>query len=719
MNQNQRSAAPAVHPYSRATRGSAHTLQGPRHAARRWFTAGVLTLVAWLTGSCNSTQHNSVESTVAQVPLPISMEVRGPAVAVGKAHSVPEPVDWSLRLFNTSGASTAWKLRSDQRWLRVGVEQGVLGPRASTIVDVSIDVVAVRELGVGEHRARVALAGSAGHLPTSDMAQFVLELGPDTADGSEHVVHAAPPTQVTALVRAQAAPVTAPDADGWTDLLPSPDSRLVYVSSSTGNDLNDGTSPTTAKASIEAGKALLRNGYPDWLCLRRGDTWTGSMGQWIVSGRSKTEPAVVTTYGPSTSRPRFATGTGDGITTLQTASSPARLEHVRFVGLHFQCNQYDGANGEPRGVRWHVPFEDVLFEDCLFERFHTNIVIEPLGQQGKDFRLRRSVVVDAFTTQNSHSQGLYVSNTDGVLLAQNVFDHNGWREDVAGANATIFRHNVYLQTDVSSVHAYGNVFASGGSHGLQARQGGAVDDNLFVNNAIALLLGSNNVTTGPIRFTARRNVILAGRDISPSLPRGIGIDVPSAASGTIENNVIANQFQAGFPIAISLYDGNTAAGLQDVVVEDNVVYEWHGPVIFQGVQPSVQGVVFRRNTIVENTGDDVLLHHGSQPSAGLLASSQNRIWSRRAPVNSWCRLGEGNVSLDAWKSAVGDTTTVANSPDFLDPARTVEAYDALLGGPGTRDSFLSNARRLSRENWDVRYTASAANEWIRAGFRTE
>ena len=158
--------------------------------------------------------------------------------------------------------------------------------------------------------------------------------------------------------------------------------------------------------------------------------------------------------------------------------------------------------------------------------------------------------------------------------------------------------------------------------------------------------------------------------------------------------------------------------MQDVVVEDNVVHEWHGPVILQGAGPKVQGVVFRRNTIVEVTGDDVLLHNNPAPSPGALTSSDNRFWSRHAPTNGWCRLGQGNVSLDAWKSAVGDTTSQAVQPEFLDPRRGVDGYDAFVGGPGTTASFLSNARRHSKETWDDRYTAGAENAWVRAGFRT-
>lgn len=694
----------------------------PRSSVRRRWAACALALVPVVFGavaSCGSTQHNS-SSSADLLPSVVTMEVRGPVTFVGRAGAVPEPVTWSLRLFNTVGSSSPWKIAADARWLRLSVSEGVLGPRSSTLVEVTLDPRAVGALEAGEHHARVAFVGTRDATPTANVAEFTLDLrGADASTPARTSDRDAQrPAAPAAVSDGFGVPNVEPGDEGWTELVPSADSRLVYVSSSQGNDANDGLSPQSPKATIAAGKALLRHGSPDWLCLRRGDTWTGSIGQWLVSGRSATEPTVLTTYGPSTSRPRIATGTQDGLVTLQTSNSPAKLEHVRIVGLHFTCNEYTGDQGTPHGITWHVPFEDLLVEDCLFEGFHTNVVIEPLNQSGKNFRLRRSVVVDAYTRQASHSQGLYVSNTSGVLLAQNVFDHNGWREDVEGAAPTIFRHNVYLQTDVSAVRAVGNVFANGGSHGLQARQGGAVENNLFVGNAIALLLGSNQSTSGPIRFAARRNVILAGRDITPALPRGFGIDVPAAASGIIENNIIANQAQVGFPIAISLYDGVSAAGMQDVVVEDNVVHEWHGPVILQGAGPKVQGVVFRRNTMVEVTGDDVLLHNNPAPSPGAVTSSDNRFWSRHAPANGWCRLGEGNVSLDAWKSAVGDTTSQAVQPEFFDPRRGVDGYDAFVGGPGTTASFLSNARRLSKETWDDRYTAGAVNAWVRAGFRT-
>jgi hypothetical protein len=77
-----------------------------------------------------------------------------------------------------------------------------------------------------------------------------------------------------------------------------PDSRLIYVSSTAGDDTNDGLSPATPKRTLAGGVDQLRDGYPDWLFLRRGDTWAEGFAPFEFSGRSDDEPIVVTAYGP-------------------------------------------------------------------------------------------------------------------------------------------------------------------------------------------------------------------------------------------------------------------------------------------------------------------------------------------------------------------------------------------------------------------------------------
>src|SRR5687768_17006668 len=85
----------------------------------------------------------------------------------------------------------------------------------------------------------------------------------------------------------------AQDEQGWTTITPSEDSRTIFVSSSLGDDDYSGTSPTFPVRTLRRGYNLLRNGKPDHLLLRTGDTWDETFPKWRLSGRSADEPIVV------------------------------------------------------------------------------------------------------------------------------------------------------------------------------------------------------------------------------------------------------------------------------------------------------------------------------------------------------------------------------------------------------------------------------------------
>ena len=72
----------------------------------------------------------------------------------------------------------------------------------------------------------------------------------------------------------------------------------MIVSSSTGSDSNSGLTEATPKRTLRAGFDALRNGYPDHLRLRKGDSWTNEKfgneyNGWDKAGRSGSEPMVV------------------------------------------------------------------------------------------------------------------------------------------------------------------------------------------------------------------------------------------------------------------------------------------------------------------------------------------------------------------------------------------------------------------------------------------
>src|SRR5262245_23090122 len=96
------------------------------------------------------------------------------------------------------------------------------------------------------------------------------------------------------------------DAKGWTVFTASSDTKKIYVSNSTGSDLTGVIGdPTHPYKTIAKGVSLLRSGYPDWLLLKKGDTWTDQAFEprlgdnFNYAGRSATEPMIISSYDPS------------------------------------------------------------------------------------------------------------------------------------------------------------------------------------------------------------------------------------------------------------------------------------------------------------------------------------------------------------------------------------------------------------------------------------
>lgn len=460
---------------------------------------------------------------------------------------------------------------------------------------------------------------------------------------------------VAPLLHAQTVPL-GPDIDvnGWTVFEPSTDTHIIYVSNGSGNDTNDGRSERTPIKTIAKGVALLRHGYPDWLLLKKGDTWTDEVFGWVRrSGRSAGEPMLISSYGKGP-RPLIKTRFNGAEPAIGSSGGVGRGgDFLALVGIEFYAHTRDPAsldfiasgiekNVNGSGAFFLNPSRWLLVEDCKFSFYTTNLVFE--GGAAQYVALRRNIIVDAYST-NSHASGLYANNVVSLLLEENVFDHNGWNDSVSGAVATIFNHNIYLQSaayDPKSVSGpailKGNIIANASSHGAQLRAGGLVTSNLFVRNPLGLLVLPPS--------TINDNVFLSGNDIAASLPRGFGIQVnPGTGPNQITNNILAHENSSrpyGHGITLEI-------GTAQIVVRNNIIYQWDDPI------------------------DD---------------------------------KSAGNITLQNDINVTG----------YRDPTRTVETYNVSLGGAPTLTGFLQEARKQSKGNWRIQYTANSVNNYIRAGF---
>jgi len=454
------------------------------------------------------------------------------------------------------------------------------------------------------------------------------------------------------------------DANGWTVFTPSADTRTIYVSNSAGNDVNDGLSTSTPVKTIARGLSLIRSGYPDWLLLKKGDTWTNETFSYLaVSGRSAAEPMLISSYGAG-ARPLIKTNFDIAIGSLNGGASAGKGDFIALVGIELYPYTRDPSSpdfvtpsSDQYGTRFLNPITWFLIEDCKFSFYAYNVDFDASSTGSASIvSIRRNIVVDAYS--NLHfAEGIYVDGIVNRLYEENLFDHNGWNTSVSGAGPLVYNRNVYDQfTNKPGILPNGpaifrgNISARSSSEGAQIRPGGTISNNLFDSNPIGFDIGHRLSDGAPLitSATASNNVVLKSDDMDSSNPRGIGIEIMNASGGGIQvmNNIIAHAASANPTNAYAfILDPNTSG----VSVTGNIIYDWNYGILDQGT---------------------------------------------------------GNIT----------SPNATNLTGYPNPNLSVETYDATLGGPGTLADFLTRARGQSKDNWNTALMAAAVNNYIKTGF---
>ena len=495
----------------------------------------------------------------------------------------------------------------------------------------------------------------------------------------------------------------------WTDLVPSPDSRLVHVSSSAGDDANDGLTPDTPVRTLLHARDLVRDGYPDWLLLKRGDTWIDEdFGRWQKSGRSHDEPLVIGAYGEAAARPRVLSGLATRALWLDGAVG---VSHVAVVGIEFFAHSYEGQEGAQAGILWLGGGGDLLIEDCLIRGYKDNIVINGFGETAAGIRLRGSVVVDAWSVVG-HAQGLYAQEAQDILIEGCVFDHNGWLDGVPGAEKTVFNHNIYVQTSCDDVQVRDCLIMNASSHGLQMRCSGVIENNLFLRNPIAILVG--NLGEGPpCTADIEGNAVLFANDTAADKPRGMGIDMHNIAGATVVGNLLAQEdsiHQWGHALYLQASPGSP---VYDLTFDENIIHEWRGGLRF--APTDIDGVVVSNNILQAVDNEAPIVRHGASPLDIGVQYVANRYFSG-GPPNAWYQVAQSVYDFDGWIDLVSEAGASNEPAAFKDPDRTPATYQQAIGGDAGEDAFVLAVRAQGRQTWDERYHTRAILDYFLAGY---
>lgn len=514
-------------------------------------------------------------------------------------------------------------------------------------------------------------------------------------------------------------------AEGWTDLTPSADSRLVFVSSSTGSDSNNGLSEQSPKATIAAGYALIRDGFPDWLQLREGDNFPQFSGISLnKSGRSPGEPIVLTTYGSADVRPVVNTNGAPGVTMSNVSN---------IVIAHLDLDPTDGVaqfrpdGSHPRAVFVYENCHDILIEGCRFTNFGAGIECGPLSEENANtnIAIRRNVIDTTYTmTSGQSTQGLLVRLTNGLLIEENFFEHCGWSsEDPRSEPPNGLDHAIYIQMNNTGCVHRGNIVTRPSAAAMQCRSGGLIENNFVTESACGFRIGGAGATSEPlgwVQATLQGNVAIDGIDYNGQHGVATAVRIHNAGGVVVRDNVFANTLQTSSNQARAInFEPHLSWGNRAITIEDNIVYDWGGRAVMIMSHASMEATDwrFRRNQFQDSASStqDLFLISSTHEASAIVETSDNEYWGTSAQ-SGWFRVGSTEYDVAEFNALMDDTSSSVSAEDYPDPTRDLGDYMTSLGAGSTLEDFVDEAVLQSQFNWRLEYCAEAVNNFIRAGF---
>jgi len=536
------------------------------------------------------------------------------------------------------------------------------------------------------------------------------------------------------------------DQNGWTVLDPGSTSKVIYVSSSEGDDGQGvvydmpssvvGNGPMHPVGAVKPYKTVaaaarqVSNGEPAWILLKRGDVFYE--GLVVKSGKSGKEPLLYSSYGTKAAPPMLKTGASPGIVMCCRG-----VQNFWVVGLSFYAHtrdpdgpEYVGTAGESGLMAYAndgYRIENILIEGCVFQFYANNTVQRGRGEYLGDFRIRRNVFLNNYS-EEGHSQGLYASNVDELLVEGNIFDHNGWYKQSKNADnnksegqATIFNHDTYF-ADVHNVTFRGNSFHRPSSIGTKwtANKGTAsssnikIEDNLYNDCEVGISIGGNeNEPLYRFRDIEIKGNVLTSGGLSRQTNRALGwyVEINDWGHGLMEGNLLVDQGSDEVTNGQALKIVGTN---RDVEIKDNILYGLKHTYYVWVQDESYSNVSIKGNAFtLPDEGAKKFMELRDKSYASLF---QGNSYSWTGEVAQPFSISYKGMGYDDWLAASGEKGSSVGRPNYPDPGRGLDRYITEVLGLSGRDAFYAELRGQNMLNWREEYTAGAINKWIKEGF---
>lgn len=387
---------------------------------------------------------------------------------------------------------------------------------------------------------------------------------------------------------------TGVDANGYAILPLRAGAHRYFVSSAVGSNANGcvaAQASTKPLASIATAKACMVNGNGDQMLIAEGTTYVETLPNLdFLAGFSPQYPTVVQSYDPAdplneSKYGHAANGRRPVVNTAGVVQNIACCTNTPTNYIAIRGFDMNPGNKPDMELRFIGPNNYVLVENNIL-RF--TAVDFDSSRPAIHHVIRKNSQYGSWSA-TGHAQGSYDNNTaQGLVYEDNIFWHSGWKMDVSrdeapnSGGADIFKHAIYQQNLSMNAIVRRNIFVDPSATGNQARGGGLITENVYIDNPIATAGGggTNYSTISPtgVDFEISYNAIIGNAWITSALPRGFAIVTSNGRPGSsVHHNLIVRNIN---PADYNTYAFNTSADWNVpsyADYHDNRVWKWSTP----------------------------------------------------------------------------------------------------------------------------------------------
>lgn len=474
----------------------------------------------------------------------------------------------------------------------------------------------------------------------------------------------------------------------------SSDSNVIYVSSSEGNDSNDGLSPQTSKKTLSEGYALLRAGYPDWLLLKRGDVWENeylgnSEGIWEKSGRSVLEPMVVGSYGYLVQRPVLKIGNDTG-----WKDGVEEINYLSINGIRFYSHTRDKTSPEylssegGKAIDRTSKGDFFLLQDNRFD--YAGVYLDIVSGELNNLTMRANSVYNNYPISDEYSYGLFISGIINSRISFGVLDNNGGDSDRG--------NNVYI-TNKSANLTLDSLLISRGSVGLRTDSPiTRIVSNVFVENQIDLFQKLVSPGADSSGSSISQNIFIGKKREGPENSASIFLETINSSHELV---ITGNIFSDNSNSKTIIFNGENGI-IRNLNINENIIYNWKNQIEFRGIPlENLFNISIKNNDFQANdySGGKIFLFRDFefQPSNNdSLTFSENRYNSISTP-DSWFADLQGDFSYEGWVNKSGEINSQKVAVIYFDPDRTIERYSSeIVGREMNFTQFLSETKKAGK-----------------------